>query len=77
MTPFDSYVDFEVFYAWVTQDLLPKLPPHSVVVMDNASFHKCEETIQVIEQAGHTIEFLPTYSPDLRGYPKRVYKIKK
>ena len=71
VTLFDSYVDSEVFYAWVTQGLLPKLPPHSVVVMDNASFHKCEETIQAIEQAGHTIEFLPTCSSDLNPIEKK------
>ena len=72
MTLFDSYVDSEVFYAWITQDLLPKLSPHSVIVMDNASFHKWEETTQAIEQVGHTIEFLPTYSPDLNPIEKKM-----
>ncbi|WP_230388793.1 transposase [Piscirickettsia salmonis] len=32
-----------MFYAWLVKDLLPKLPAHSVIVMDNARFHKrCE-----------------------------------
>jgi hypothetical protein len=51
--------------AWRWQDLLPKLPPNSVVVMDNAPFHKRTDSQQLIEQAGYLLEFLPPYSPDL------------
>ncbi len=47
------------------QDLLPKLPPASVVVMDNATFHKRQDIQNAIAQAGHTLEYLPAYSPDL------------
>jgi len=39
-------------------DLLPKLPLHSVMVMDNAAFHQRADT-------GHRLEYLPPYSPDL------------
>jgi transposase len=48
----------------VTQDLLPKVPIGSVIVMDNASFHKREDIIQTIQRAGCIVEFLPPYSPD-------------
>ena len=58
-------VDSEVFHAWVCQDLLPKLPERSVIVMDNATFHKRQDTRDAIERAGHTLEFLPPYSPNL------------
>ena len=68
---FDCYVDSDVFYAWLTEDLLPKTPPHSVIVMDNASFHKREDMIEAIEGAGHTPEFLPPYSPDLNPIEKK------
>ena len=54
-----------MFYAWLTQDLLPKAPLNAVVVMDNASFHKREDITTAIEQSGRTVEFLPPYSPDL------------
>ena len=47
------------------QDLLPKLPSHAVVVMDNAAFHKRQDTREAIQNAGHTLEYLPAYSPDL------------
>ena len=54
-----------VFTSWVKEDLLPKLPPKSVIVMDNAAFHKGEEMKLAITKAGHTLLYLPPYSPDL------------
>ncbi len=33
--------------------------------MDNASFHKRLDTQAAIRQAGHQLEYLPPYSPDL------------
>ncbi len=47
------------------QDLLPKLPPHSIVVMDNATFHKRQDIRDAIYNAGRILEYLPAYSPDL------------
>jgi transposase len=58
-------VDTDVFYAWLTQDLLPKISAGTVIVMDNASFHKRTDITQAIEFKGCILEFLPTYSPDL------------
>ena len=37
----------------------------TVIVMDNASFHKNNLILQEIISNGHIIEFLPPYSPDL------------
>jgi len=36
----------------------------TVIVMNNASFHKRQDIFQTIENAGCIAEFLPTYSPD-------------
>ncbi len=58
-------VDADVFTGWVVQDLLPKLPAACVIVMDNATFHKRKDTQNAIIAAGHTLEYLPPYSPDL------------
>ena len=58
-------VDADIFHIWATQDLIPKLPEHSVLVLDNATFHKRNDTRAAIEDAGHTLLFLPPYSPDL------------
>jgi transposase len=62
---FDGSINSDVFNAWIKQDLLPKLPENSVVVMDNASFHKRQDIREAITSAGHLIEYLPVYSPDL------------
>ena len=62
---FESTINSDVFYAWLTQDLLPKVPMSCVIVMDNASFHKRQDMIKTINDHDCTLEFLPPYSPDL------------
>ena len=37
---FEGPINSDVFYAWITQDLLSKLPKGAVIVMDNSKFHK-------------------------------------
>ena len=58
-------VNADVFYAGLTQDLLPKMPSKAVIVMDNASFHKRQDILDAIQESGTLLEFLPPYSPDL------------
>ena len=62
---FDCNIDSDCFYSWLVDDLIPKLPEQSVLVMDNATFHKRQDMIHAIRQAGHKELFLPPYSPDL------------
>ncbi|MGI4775887.1 MAG: transposase, partial [Janthinobacterium lividum] len=45
-------------------DLIPKLPTRSIIILDNAAFHKSKDMQEQIKQAGHTLEYLPVYSPD-------------
>jgi transposase len=68
---FNANVDADIFYQWTVQDLLPKLSPASVVVMDNATFHKRSDIRSTISNAGHTLEYLPAYSPDLNPIEKK------
>jgi transposase len=44
---------------------VPVLKPGQVVIYDNARFHQSTKARQLIESAGCTQKFLPTYSPDL------------
>lgn len=62
---YQTNVNADIFFEWTVRDLLPKLPSNSVVVMDNATFHKRLDIQNAIRSAGHILEFLPTYSPDL------------
>lgn len=68
---FDTNINSDIFYAWLTQDLLPKAPTDSVIVMDNASFHQREDMIKAIQDHGSTVLFLPAYSPDLNPIEKK------
>ena len=68
---FQTTVNTAVFDAWVMQDLIPKLPPHSVVVMDNATFHQGVAMKDALNKAGHTLLYLPPYSPDLNPIEKK------
>jgi len=73
---FDCYINADVFYAWLTQQLLPNIPSNAVIVLDNATFHKRNDAIQAMELAGHIVEFLPPYSPDLNPIEKKWAQIK-
>ena len=61
----DASTDDLVFHFWIEQFLIPALPENSVVVMDNAAFHKRADILELLEQQGHKILWLPAYSPDL------------
>lgn len=61
----ETTITTDVFSAWLTQDLLPRLPENSVLVLDNATFHKRNDIQESIAAAGHTLLYLPPYSPDL------------
>jgi transposase len=53
--------DIERFFA---VELLPRLMPGSVLVLDNASIHKGEHLTALVEAAGCQVLYLPGYSPD-------------
>jgi len=66
-TAFDCSIDSDVFHTWATEILLPELPACSVIVMDNASFHKRQDTLL----------WLPPYSPDFNPIEKTWAWIKR
>ena len=73
---FDCDISSDVFYAWLIKDLLPKTPQNSVIVMDNATFHKRHDMIKAVAEAGHILEFLPPYSPDLNPIEHKWAQVK-
>ena len=62
---YDGPMDSERFESWFDAWLLPSLPDGSVIVMDNASFHRKGRLYALAEEAGHRVLFLPPYSPEL------------
>jgi len=69
---FESSINAEVFLAWIRHVLLPQLPPAAVIVLDNVTFHKRADVQNTLRQAGHTLEYLPPYSPDLKKWTLRT-----
>jgi transposase len=67
---FDGYVNAKVFEFYCETQLLPQLEPGSVMVMDNASFHKGLKIKELFEKAGVILKFLPPYCPHLNKIEK-------
>ncbi|PSJ79232.1 hypothetical protein [Neisseria iguanae] len=52
---FDFSIARAVLTKWVNELLIPNLPGQSVIVTDNATFHKGNEIVTALREAGHTI----------------------
>jgi len=54
-----------LFEDWFENNLLPALPKGTVIVMDNASFHRKEQLSCLAQKRGCFLIFLPPYAPQL------------
>lgn len=52
------------FNEWLEKYLFKELRPNSVLILDNAAFHRPNDVKAIAEKAGHSVLFLPPYSPD-------------
>lgn len=66
----------EAFDAYVEQLLLPTLIPGQIVVLDNLAVHKSARARALIEAAGCSLLFLPSYSPDFNPIELAFSKLK-
>jgi transposase len=62
---YEGTMDSVLFEKWYETRLLPKLPAGTVIVMDNASFHRKSKLTEISERMGHRLIFLSPYSPEL------------
>ena len=74
---FEGSTNSTLFNYWLKNHLFEELDGDSIIIMDNASFHKTSLTRQLIEDAGHTLLFLPPYSPDFNPIEKDFAIIKR
>ena len=65
-----------IFQQWLTEHLIPELPPGSIVVCDNLPAHKVAGIRECLEDAGMGLLYLPPYSPDLNPIEQAFAKIK-
>jgi transposase len=72
----DGPINGEWFEAYVAQVLVPTLKPGEVVILDNLSSHKRPAAREMIEVAGASMLFLPTYSPDFNPIERAFSKLK-
>jgi transposase len=72
----DGPMDTLAFEAYVEQVLIPALPAHAIVVMDNLSPHKSSTIPRLLRDAGAELWYLPPYSPDLNPIELMWAKVK-
>lgn len=61
---FEGGCDKFLFEGWLRQCLLPQLKAGSVLIMDNASWHKGADIEELVEEAGCRILYQAPYSPE-------------
>jgi len=74
---FEGSTNAVFFNYWLEHHLFKELAENSTVIMDNATFHKTALSRQLIEEAGHTLLFLPPYSPDFNPIEKNFAIMKR
>lgn len=66
-----------LFEFWFENCLLNEIQPGSVIVLDNATFHKKSVLPDLARTKGCQVLFLPPYSPDLNPIEKKWAWLKK
>jgi len=62
---YDGTTDSSLFEYWFEHSLLKAIPKYSVIILDNAAFHRKSKLRLLAEQSDCEVLFLPPYSPDL------------
>ena len=74
---FEGSCDAVAFNKWLEDMLCPLLDEKYVVILDNATFHKGQQTAKLIRGCGVSLLFLPPYSPELNPIEKDFANIKR
>lgn len=69
--------DSILFEYWFEHRLLPCLTKDTVIVMDNAAFHRENKLSQIANNFGFQLIFLPPYSPELNPIEKFWSRLKR
>lgn len=73
---FEGHCNGDVIERYFKEVLLPRLAPESVIILDNASFHKSPKLEIMAKENGHRLLYLPAYSPDFNPIEHWWAKIK-
>ena len=67
----------EFFEVWFEKHLIPSLSEDTVIILDNASFHRKKRLYEIAGRYKKKIMFLPPYSPELNPIEHFWYWLKK
>ena len=62
---------------WLENHLSKELTKSSLIILDNAPFHRKKKLHEIAKKQGHKILFLPPYSPDFNPIEKSFGFLKK
>lgn len=76
---FSGSMDKDLFEGWLEQVFVPALPnpKKSVLILDNASFHRKNAIYDIADEYGFRVMFLPPFSPDLNPIEKLWANVKR
>ena len=74
---YEGSMNSTLFEWWFEHCLLKAVDPGSVIVLDNATFHRKKVLPRLAAQKNCTVLFLPAYSPDLNPIEKKWAWLKK
>ena len=72
----EGATDGAAFQTYIEHFLAPTLKTGQIVVMDNLQAHKSLKVRELIESAGASVLFLPSYSPDFSPIEEAFSKVK-
>jgi transposase len=67
---YEHATNSEFFEDWFEWELLGEIPENTIIVMDNASFHRKEKLIEIAARYDSVVVFLPPYSPEFNPIEK-------
>ena len=69
----------DLFEGWLEHVFAVELqhPDRSVIIIDNAAFHRREQIYEIADEYGFRVMFLPPYSPDLNSIEQFWANVKK
>ena len=74
---YDGTTDSVLFELWFERCLLKEIKPGSIIVLDNATFHKKSVLPSLAQKKNCHVLFLPPYSPDLNPIENKWAWLKK
>lgn len=73
---FEGSCNTEVFNEYAEKILKPILKPGTYLILDNASFHRSSNIIEIAKEKCCVVRYLPPYSPDLNKIEHYWHSVK-